>query len=311
MRIKEVCKLTGLTDKAIRTYIKEALVFPDYDENYAGRKSYNFSESDVTALTHIAVLRKYNFSIKEIRALFNHEAEATDLLNTHISEMSADVNADINIINSMVNVINEHPSSSREMCEMLNTPEIANKQVPIVDNKAYVKKQKRNNVLIVTFSLVLILGFVIAGIIVMISSLFVGGYEDDFVGLCVITSDEPFTLHDKNYDILELSDNIIVLDDVDNPNALTDINSKFSSFEYSLSKNRKKLNFKAEINTDKDYVVFVPIYMDENREYYGADPNNWAKVDNSELFSYVSTKTKAKNLTFSYSVKVNQIKEPK
>ncbi|MFR5876465.1 MAG: MerR family transcriptional regulator [Eubacterium sp.] len=38
MKIKEVCKRTELTDKAIRTYIRNGLVFPKYDEKYTGRK---------------------------------------------------------------------------------------------------------------------------------------------------------------------------------------------------------------------------------------------------------------------------------
>ena len=47
MKIKEVCEKTGVTDKAIRTYIKNGLVFPDYEENYPGRKKFDFSEADI------------------------------------------------------------------------------------------------------------------------------------------------------------------------------------------------------------------------------------------------------------------------
>ncbi len=50
MKIKEVCAKTGLTDKAIRHYIRNGLVFPVYNENYTGRKSYSFSECDVEHL---------------------------------------------------------------------------------------------------------------------------------------------------------------------------------------------------------------------------------------------------------------------
>ena len=47
MKIKQVIKETGLTDRAIRLYIEKDLVKPEYDENYNGRKSINFSENEV------------------------------------------------------------------------------------------------------------------------------------------------------------------------------------------------------------------------------------------------------------------------
>ena len=61
MKMKEACKYTGLTDKAIRLYIERQLIFPSYTENYMGRKSFNFSETDVEELKMIATLRKYDF----------------------------------------------------------------------------------------------------------------------------------------------------------------------------------------------------------------------------------------------------------
>lgn len=48
LRIKEVCKKTGLTDKAVRLYINNELIYPDFQEGYNGRKNYNFSEDDVS-----------------------------------------------------------------------------------------------------------------------------------------------------------------------------------------------------------------------------------------------------------------------
>lgn len=72
MRIKMVCELTGLTDRTIRYYIDEQLISPTYTENYLGRKTFNFTEEDVDQLNHIAVLRKFDFSIEEIRELLAH-----------------------------------------------------------------------------------------------------------------------------------------------------------------------------------------------------------------------------------------------
>ena len=55
LRIKEVCKKTGLTDKAVRLYINNELIYPDFQEGYNGRKNYNFSEDDVSLLKKIAL----------------------------------------------------------------------------------------------------------------------------------------------------------------------------------------------------------------------------------------------------------------
>ena len=67
MKIKAVCDLTGLTARTVRVYIDEQLIAPKFTENYLGRRSFEFSQSDIAALQNIATLRKYGFSINEIR----------------------------------------------------------------------------------------------------------------------------------------------------------------------------------------------------------------------------------------------------
>lgn len=67
LKIKTVCDLTGLTARTVRVYIDEQLIAPEFTENYLGRRSFEFSQSDIAALQNIATLRKYGFSIDEIR----------------------------------------------------------------------------------------------------------------------------------------------------------------------------------------------------------------------------------------------------
>ena len=67
MKIKAVCELTGLTARTVRVYIDEQLIAPEFTENYLGRRSFEFSQSDIATLQNIATLRKYGFSIDEIR----------------------------------------------------------------------------------------------------------------------------------------------------------------------------------------------------------------------------------------------------
>lgn len=69
MKIKTVCEMTGLTDRTVRYYIEEQLISPDYTENYVGRKTFCFSHGDIAELQNIAVLRKFGFTVSEIREM--------------------------------------------------------------------------------------------------------------------------------------------------------------------------------------------------------------------------------------------------
>ena len=72
MKIKAVCARTELTDRTVRHYIEEGLISPAYTENYLGRKTFTFSEADVDLLRSIAVLRKFGFSIPEIKEMLSN-----------------------------------------------------------------------------------------------------------------------------------------------------------------------------------------------------------------------------------------------
>ena len=67
MKMKAVCEITGLSDRTVRYYIEQNLISPAYTENYLGRKSFDFTKENVDELKDIAVLRKFNFTIQEIR----------------------------------------------------------------------------------------------------------------------------------------------------------------------------------------------------------------------------------------------------
>lgn len=85
MKIKRVCQLTGLSDRTIRYYIEEGLISPSYTENYTGRRTYNFSEKDIKELNDIAVLRKFDFTIEEIRSIISNAETSRAILPDVIS----------------------------------------------------------------------------------------------------------------------------------------------------------------------------------------------------------------------------------
>ena len=91
MKIKAVCEQTGLTDRTIRYYIEEGLISPFYTENYLGRKNFDFSEADVAMLKDIAILRKFGFSIAEIKQLSQHPEEAVSIIQRLQARKQQDV----------------------------------------------------------------------------------------------------------------------------------------------------------------------------------------------------------------------------
>ena len=68
MRIKEVCRLTGLSEKTIRYYESRGLVVPDMEERN-GRQWRDYSEEHVRLLNAVATLRRACFHVEEIGAI--------------------------------------------------------------------------------------------------------------------------------------------------------------------------------------------------------------------------------------------------
>ena len=107
MKIKQVIKETGLTDRAIRLYIENELVKPECDENYNGRKSIEFSETDVENLKNIALLRKADFSIQEIKALQMGGETAQNTIKEYINRTNEKIKFNSEIIEKIGTLADE------------------------------------------------------------------------------------------------------------------------------------------------------------------------------------------------------------
>lgn len=66
MKMKEVCTLTGLSERAVRLYCEQGLLAPERTE-VRGRVYLEFDEPHITELRQIAVLRTAGFSLEEIK----------------------------------------------------------------------------------------------------------------------------------------------------------------------------------------------------------------------------------------------------
>ena len=70
MKIKEVMKQTGLSEKTVRYYESMKLICPKQSD-LNGRRFREYSDRDIAELKSIAVLRKARFSIEDIRQIQN------------------------------------------------------------------------------------------------------------------------------------------------------------------------------------------------------------------------------------------------
>lgn len=82
MRISEVCKRTGLTERTIRYYEEEGLISPEKEER-GGRIYRNYSEQEVSELETISSLRKLLFSVEEIKTMKKDPASIPGILSEY------------------------------------------------------------------------------------------------------------------------------------------------------------------------------------------------------------------------------------
>lgn len=98
MKIKKVCEQTGLTDRTIRYYIEEGLINPETKENYLGRKSIDFSDSDIGELKNISVLRKVGFSVSDIKAIKSKPMNSIEIIRKLKNEKRREISDNEEII---------------------------------------------------------------------------------------------------------------------------------------------------------------------------------------------------------------------
>ena len=89
MKMKQVCQLTGLTERTIRFYVEKELCAPEtrwMDQ----RKYYDFSKENVEELRQAAELRKAYFSIQAIQTMRSSPERIPEILKTYRQGLAAD-----------------------------------------------------------------------------------------------------------------------------------------------------------------------------------------------------------------------------
>ncbi len=130
MKMKTVCELTGLSDRAVRYYIEAELLSPDYTENYLGRKSFDFSEADIARLKDICTLRKFGFSVAEIREIITDPACAGALIEANRTRKAETVADEQAVLAVLVGLDTDKPYTLSELAEALSAPAVDTQEMP-------------------------------------------------------------------------------------------------------------------------------------------------------------------------------------
>lgn len=130
MKIGAVCEQTGLTDRTVRYYTEEGLLSPSYTKNYLGRKTFDFTEADVAMLKHIAVLRKYGFSIPEIKSILEDPAKSVEIIESLRQKKRETIQSEQELLDVLLTLEKGKPYTVPELAEALNTPKLDNKKLP-------------------------------------------------------------------------------------------------------------------------------------------------------------------------------------
>ncbi|WP_316630474.1 MerR family transcriptional regulator [uncultured Ruminococcus sp.] len=136
MKIKTVCERTGLSDRAIRLYIENGLLAPDKTENYTGRRSFDFSDDDVTRLDQIAVLRASGFSIAQIREVQENPEKIPAIVAEVTEKQETELRKSEKVLSSL-SALSEEIGSFEELAESLAEDELP--ETPPEDSRMHLR----------------------------------------------------------------------------------------------------------------------------------------------------------------------------
>ncbi len=90
MKIKEVCRKTGLTEKAVRYYVGNGLCSPQEYQS-RGRTYLNFTDKDVSRLRDVAAMRRLGLSVEDIRRMQEDGGSIDAVMSGYIRSLSEEL----------------------------------------------------------------------------------------------------------------------------------------------------------------------------------------------------------------------------
>lgn len=304
MKIKEVCEKTGLSDKTIRYYIRSGLVFPKYNENYTGRKNFDFAENDIERLKQVAVLRKYGFSINSIKSILS-DCECIDtVIKEHIHNMKEETENSVKLLSRLNDISDCQFSDARGLCSFLAKAENLPATVPSIDNTKpykllYSKNKKANKALIVLVLIVFLFSAImfseLYNTVRCITDSSIIDINNAFIGIRVIETDN------KNNGTQYVND-LYIEDD-----CLITESDKFDECSTSIEKSffgRDTITINAVVHSDKAMVKITPIYENKySDELIYCNSSYWLGLDSSDGVNVKSQfKMQSKNYNYQYNI---------
>ena len=128
MKIKEVCKKTGLTEKAVRYYVENGLVTPE-EYTQRGRTYRDYREEDIEALKSVSTLRHIGMSVEEIKAA--DSGSARDVMEGFLRDLGSELERKQKLLRALES---EDWSEVRDAAELAGQIERATKAGPAQPN---------------------------------------------------------------------------------------------------------------------------------------------------------------------------------
>ena len=116
LKIKEVIDKTGLTDRAIRLYIEYGLVTPENQKSYTGRNNYNFTQADIDCFEQIAMLRKADFSLEQIKTIKSGGESAREVLLEYLTAKQKSVVIGQKIVEALKDFSTQESVTMESVC---------------------------------------------------------------------------------------------------------------------------------------------------------------------------------------------------
>lgn len=171
-KMKDVCEKTGLTEKAVRLYMKEGLIHPKTEEGVY-RNAYYFSEKDIEVLKDIAVLRNAGFGISDIRQMQEQPEHLPAMIEEKQNLLAAEIYEKKALQSALERLAETERGTTKGLAEGLR-PAMEHKQVK---KEAGSKRSKYIMVLGIVFLILMLLlyarygGYMVAIICASITSI--------------------------------------------------------------------------------------------------------------------------------------------
>ena len=158
-KMKEVCQLTGLTEKAIRIYMDQKLVEPKIEEGIH-RKAYYFMEKDIERLKDISALRGAGFSIAEIKQMLECTANIPLLVEEKETVIAAEIRQRLDVQEALKHLTIQEHSDVTKLADAVKPRSTYAKETP----RKRMSRKKKWLILLMIAGIILRLIYGVAGI---------------------------------------------------------------------------------------------------------------------------------------------------